>query len=100
MSGHSRLVGVEFMEMAEVLFEPVPDGHSYSLASLRERLDAIASKPAEFEQLKRTKDIDRALPRLVVAVTLMERFNYPELVLTSRQLGTGLIIEAGLPANR
>lgn len=100
MSGHSRLVGVEFMEMAEVLFEPVPDGHSYSLANLRERLEAIASKPAEFEQLKRTKDTDRALPRLVVAVTLMERFNYSELVLTSRQLGTGLIIEAGLSTNR
>jgi exopolyphosphatase/pppGpp-phosphohydrolase len=98
MQDQSRLVGVEFMEMAEVLFEPVPDGHSYSLAHLKERLEAIASSPAEFEQLKRTKDVDRALPRLVVAVTLMERFGYAELSLTSRQLGTGLIIEAGLPA--
>ena len=96
MKGHSRLVGVEFMEMADVLFQPVPDGHSYSLADLKGRLDAIASKPTEFEQLKRTKDIDRALPRLVVAVTLMERFGYAGLSLTSRQLGTGLIIEAGL----
>ncbi len=96
MKGHSRLVGVEFMEMADVLFEPVPDGHSYSLATLQERLDAIASRPAEFEQLKRTKDIDRALPRLVVAVALLERYGYSALVLTNRQLGTGLIIEAGL----
>ena len=96
MRGHSRLVGVEFMEMAEVLFEPVPDGHSYSLATLQQRLEAIASRPAEFEQLKRTKDIDRALPRLVVAVALMEHYGYSELVVTNRQLGTGLIIEAGL----
>jgi exopolyphosphatase/pppGpp-phosphohydrolase len=96
MRGHSRLVGVEFMEMAEVLFHPVPDGHSYSLANLKERLDRIASSPSEFDQLKRTKDIDRALPRLVVAVALMEHYGYSDLVLTDRQLGTGLIIEAGL----
>jgi exopolyphosphatase/pppGpp-phosphohydrolase len=97
MKGQSRLVGVEFMEMAEVLFAPVPDGHTYNLRELRDRLDAISSKPAEFEALKRTEDIDRALPRLVVAVTLMESFGYDELTLTSRQLGTGLIIEAKSP---
>jgi len=96
MSGQSRLVGVEFMEMSDVLFSPVPDGHVYSLAELRSRLDDIAAKPAEFEALKRTKDIDRALPRLVVAVTMMETFAYTQLSLTSRQLGAGLIIEAGL----
>jgi len=96
MRAQSRLVGVEFMEMAEVLFSPVPDGHVYSLRELRDRLDAIVSKPAEFEALKRVKDIDRALPRLVVVVTLMERFGYTQLSLTSRQLGSGLIIEAGV----
>ena len=97
MGGQSRLVGVEFMEMADVLFGPVPDGHVYRLTELRDRLDAIQSNAAGFEALKQTKDIDRALPRLVVAVALMERFGYTELSLTSRQLGTGLIIEAGLP---
>lgn len=95
MRGQSRLVGVEFMEMAEVLFAPVADGHVYSLRELRDRLDAVLANPGGFEALKRTNDIDRALPRLVVAVTLMERFGYAELSLTSRQLGTGLIIEAG-----
>ena len=54
------------------------------------------TSPAGFADLKRMKDIDRALPRLVVAVDLMERFGYGEIALTSRQLGTGLIIEAGL----
>ncbi len=79
-----------------MLFTKVPDGHVFTLAELRARLDAIASAPAAFAELKRTKDIDRALPRLVVAVDLMEAFGYRELSLTSRQLGTGLIIEAGL----
>lgn len=99
MSGQSRLVGVEFMEMAEVLLMPVGDGHVYSVRELRDRLDAIRANREGFESLKRTKDIDRALPRLVVAVALMERFGYSELSLTSRQLGTGLIIEAGLGAS-
>ena len=83
--------------MAEVLFAPVQDEHVYSLRELRDRLDAIASKPTEFETLKHTKNIDRALPRLVAAVTLMESFGYSQISLTSRQLGVGLIIEAGLP---
>ena len=96
MKGQQTLVGVEFMEMAEVLFKEVPDGHLFTLAELQARLDAIASAPAAFAELKRTKDIDRALPRLVVAVDVMEAFGYGELSVTSRQLGTGLIIEQGL----
>ena len=35
-------------------------------------------------------------PSSVSAVTLMEAFGYTELQVTSRQLGAGLIIEAGL----
>ena len=96
MKGQQMLAGVEFMEMAEVLFKEVPDGHVFTLAELQARLDAIASAPAAFSALKRTKDIDRALPRLVVAVDMMEAFGYHELSVTSRQLGTGLIIEQGL----
>ena len=44
----------------------------------------------------RHPNIDRALPRLVAAVVLTEAFGYPSLELTARELGTGLIIEAGL----
>ena len=95
MKGQQALVGIEFMEMAEVLFKEVPDGHVFTLAELQARLDQIASSPAAFAELKRTKDIDRALPRLVVAVDVMEAFGYGELSLTSRQLGAGLIIELG-----
>jgi hypothetical protein len=37
-----------------------------------------------------------SLPRLVVALTLAEAFGYSQIVLTGRELGTGLIIEAAL----
>jgi hypothetical protein len=96
MRGQTTLAGVELMEMAAVLFKEVPDGHVFRLAELKARLDAIAAATADFSQLQSTEDIDRALPRLVVAVDLMETFGYNELTVTSRQLGTGLIIEAGL----
>jgi exopolyphosphatase/pppGpp-phosphohydrolase len=96
MRGQTTLAGVEFMEMAEVLFKEVPDGHVFTLAELKARLDSIAAATPEFSKLQSTEDIDRALPRLVVAVDLMETFGYNELMVTSRQLGSGLIIEAGL----
>jgi exopolyphosphatase/pppGpp-phosphohydrolase len=98
MRGRSKLVGVEFGEMAEVLFDSAKvEGRVFTLAELQQRLREITSGPAgAFEALKRKKDIDRALPRLVVAATLMEAFGYGEFVLTERELGTGLIIEAGI----
>jgi exopolyphosphatase/pppGpp-phosphohydrolase len=98
MNGKKRLVGIEFGEMVEVLFKPVPiEGRVLTLGELQQRLNAIASlPPGEFRRLKQTKDIDRALPRLVAAAFLTEAFGYTELALTERELGTGLIIEAGL----
>ena len=98
MKGMQRLVGVEFEEMAEVLFPPAEtEGRVFTLAALKQRLDEIAaSGPEAFEALKRKKDIDRALPRLVVAASFVEEFGYAGFELTTRELGTGLIIEAGL----
>jgi hypothetical protein len=98
MKSRTRLVGVEFGEMAEILFEPAPtEGRILPLARLKERLHNIASlSPAGFQALKKQKDIDRALPRLVVAAVLTEAFGYPALELTERELGVGLIIEAGI----
>ena len=51
--------------------------------------------PGAYAQLKLTKNIDRALPRLVVAAYFTEAFGYSRIELTRRELGTGLIIEAG-----
>lgn len=99
MKDRKKLVGVEFQEMADVLFEPAPiEGRVFTLATLEARLQQIAAQPGGFAALKQKKDIDRALPRLVAAVTFAEAFGYPQIELTGRQLGAGLIIEAGLQA--
>ncbi len=99
MRGKRKLVGVEFEEMAEVLFPPAEtEGRVLTREELKQKLDEIASyRGAEFEALKQKQDIDRALPRLVVAATLAEEFGYAAFELTARELGAGLIIEAGMP---
>ncbi len=97
MKGRQTFAGVEFAEMAEILFPKAPtEGRLLTLQVLQQRLQEIASQPADFERLKATKDIDRALPRLVAAAVFAESFGYSQIELTDRQLGTGLIIEAGL----
>ena len=97
MKGKDKLVGIEFGEMAEVLFPTGPvEGRVFTLQALETRLQEIASNRDDFARLKKIKDIDRALPRLVVAATMMRLFGYPQVELTARQLGSGLVIEAGL----
>jgi exopolyphosphatase/guanosine-5'-triphosphate,3'-diphosphate pyrophosphatase len=97
MKGRKKLVGVEFGEMAEVLFEPAAlEGRIFTLEALRRKLrDITTGTPTAFRALKQKPDIDRALPRLVAAVTLAEAFGYSQIELTERELGVGLIIEAG-----
>jgi exopolyphosphatase/pppGpp-phosphohydrolase len=98
MKGRKALVGVEFAEMATVLFnvESV-EGQTISVARLEQRLGEIAALDARaFQRLKRQKDVDRALPRLVAAAVLTRAFGYTSIELTERELGTGLVIEAGL----
>jgi exopolyphosphatase/pppGpp-phosphohydrolase len=97
MKGKKKLVGVEFGEMADVLFEPAElEGRVFTLQELKRKLHQITTSGANaFQVLKKEKDIDRALPRLVVAASLTEEFGYSRLELTERELGTGLIIEAG-----
>jgi exopolyphosphatase/guanosine-5'-triphosphate,3'-diphosphate pyrophosphatase len=98
MKGKRELVGIEFGEMAEILFKAGEiEGRILTRDELRRKLDEIAAlEPNAFSALKQTKDIDRALPRLVVAVFVTEHFGYERLVLTERELGAGLIIEAGV----
>jgi len=83
--------------MVDVLFEPAPlEGRVLTLEELKQRLRQITiSGNREFQVLRKHKDFDRALPRLVVAASLTEEFGYSRLELTDRELGTGLIIEAG-----
>jgi exopolyphosphatase/pppGpp-phosphohydrolase len=98
MKGKKKLVGVEFGEMAEVLFAPAElEGRVFTLEALKQKLHEITTSRAnEFKVLKKKTDIDRALPRLVVAAFLTEELGYSRLELTERELGSGLIIEAGL----
>jgi hypothetical protein len=102
MRGKVSLVGVEFGDMAEVLFAPAElEGRVFTLVALERRLKEITSGGRDdYAALKKVKDIDRALPRLVVAVTLAQEFGYSRLALTERELGTGLIIEAGMKTRR
>ena len=98
MKGMTTLVGVEFGEMAAGLFPPAPlEGRVITLVQLTQKLQEItAMSPAAYRELKTRNDIDRALPRLVAAATLVEAFGYSEIRLTERELGAGLIIEAGI----
>lgn len=98
MKGQKKLVGVEFGEMADVLFAPAElERRVFTLQELKQKLHQITTFRAdEFQVLKKKKDIDRALPRLAVAAYLTETFGYSRLELTERELGTGLIIEAGM----
>jgi exopolyphosphatase/pppGpp-phosphohydrolase len=98
MKGKKRLVGVEFGEMAGVLFDSdAVEGRILTLSQLRERLNRITlGGPSAFAALKTTAEIDRALPRLVAAEFFADAFGYAALELTDRELGSGLIIEAGM----
>jgi len=98
MRGQAKLVGVEFGEMADLLFPPAPtEGRVFTLQALKGKLLEITTSGTKaFEALKKTKDIDRALPRLAAAAYLTEAFGYTQLELTERELGSGLIIEAGM----
>ena len=98
MKGQRRLVGVEFMEMAELFFPSKERGpRTFSRDQLQQKLREVTTLDAEgFKALRARPDIDRALPRLVVAVYLLEEFGYAQLELTDRELGTGLIIESGM----
>ena len=97
MKGKRALVGVEFGDMIEVLFDSGAAAKGgLTLQQLRERLRRItAAGPSGFKTLKQSTNIDRALPRLVAAEFLIEAFGYSSIELTDRELGSGLIIEAG-----
>ena len=64
-------------------------------------LDTVSRKIAalkamtevEFSQLKKVKDIDEILPRLVVLEQTLTRFGYREIQVFERELGVGLIVK-------
>jgi len=97
MRGRKKLVGVEFSDMIEVLFEKgAVESRVLSIKDLKGKLDDITRlDEGGFAALKLRNDIDRALPRLVAATVFTEMLGYDAIELTERELGAGLIIEAG-----
>ena len=94
-SSVSVVPGIEFGEMVSVFFDDAElEERTLTVVQMQHALDRVTAMSRDaFATFLAKRDTDRALPRLVVAVTLGEVFGYPEIVLTERELGTGLIIE-------
>ena len=98
MKKRAAYMGVEMQDLARYLLgrEQVDEAMvsldlaSKKLASLR------ALSEAEFSELKKAKDIDLVLPRLVVLEQTLIAFGYREMQIFDRELGVGLIVGKGL----
>jgi exopolyphosphatase/pppGpp-phosphohydrolase len=97
-AGRQGLVGIELDEMAKYLLKKKSvDGARIKLGALRKRIEKLKRQDAgTFAELKKENEIDRVLPRLVAVHYVLERAGYRSVVVVSRELGVGLIIEAGL----
>jgi len=97
-AGRRGLVGIELDEMAQYLLKKKSvDGVRIKLGALGKHIEKLKRQDAEkFSELKKEKDIDRVLPRLVTMEYVLRGTGYRSVVVVSRELGVGLIIEAGL----
>jgi len=97
-AGREDFVGIELDEMARfVLNKSKVAGTRIKLASLRKQIEKLKAQDAEqFAALKKVKEIDRVLPRMVAVEYLLDKGGYRSVGVVSRELGVGLIIEAGL----
>jgi len=73
------------------------DGVLISLDTVSRKMAALRAMPeGEFSELKKVKDIDEILPRLVILEQTLMTFGYREIRVYERELGVGLIVEKGL----
>jgi len=73
------------------------DGALISLDTVSRKIATLRAMPeVEFSQLKKMKDIDEILPRLVVLEQTLITFGYREIQVFERELGVGLIVEKGV----
>jgi exopolyphosphatase/pppGpp-phosphohydrolase len=98
-AGRQGLVGIELDEMAKYLLKKKSvDGARIKLGALRKHIEKLKRQDAgKFAELKRERDIDRVLPRLVAVEYVLKQTGYRSVGVVSRELGVGLIIEAGQP---
>jgi exopolyphosphatase/pppGpp-phosphohydrolase len=101
LAGREDFVGIELDEMAKyVLKKKKVNGARITLALLTKRLNKLRAQDArQFTKLKGVEEIDRVLPRMVALEYILEKTGYQSLVVVEKELGVGLIIEAGLRAS-
>ena len=98
MNGRDGYTGVEMEDVTRYLLsQHRVDGVLISLDTVSRKIAALRAMPeVEFSQLKKVKDIDEILPRLVVLEQTLITFGYREIQVFERELGVGLIVERGL----
>ena len=97
-AGRQAVFGIELDEMARhVLKKKNVSGARIKLSVLRKHIEKLKAQNAEkFSELKKVHEIDRVLPRMVAVEYILKNAGYPSVGVVSRELGVGLIIEAGL----
>ena len=98
MKNRDGYVGIEMEDVARYLLaQDRVDGVLLSLDLVSKKIAELrAMSEVEFSQLKKAKDIDQVLPRLVVLEQTLITFGYREIQVFERELGVGLIVEKGL----
>jgi len=97
-AGREDFVGIELDEMARfVLNKKNVGGERIKLPELSKQIQQLKRQDAgQFSALKKVDEIDRVLPRLVAVEYLLKKGGYQSVGVVSRELGVGLIIEAGM----
>jgi hypothetical protein len=90
--------GVEMEDVARyILSQERVDGVRISLDTISAKIAALRKlPPADFSELKKMKNIDEVLPRLVVLEQTLMTFGYGEIQVFERELGVGLIVEKSI----
>lgn len=101
MKNRRGYAGVEMEDVARYLLsQERVDGVRISLDVVSQRIAALRAMSAvEFGELKKVKNIDEILPRLVVLEQTLMAFGYREIEVFERELGVGLIVEIATQLN-
>lgn len=91
-------VGIELDELAKYLLKKKRvNGARLKLSSIRKHIEKLTAQNADrFSELKRVPEIDRVLPRLVALEYILKKGGYQSVLVVEREVGAGLIVEAGL----
>ena len=101
MKSRRGYAGVEMEDVARyILSQDRVDGVRISLDTISGKIAALRNlSAADFSELKKMKNIDEVLPRLVVLEQTLMTFGYREIQVFERELGVGLIVEKSIQTN-